>query len=292
MASRSDPDLVARLARQRNGDLQTLLLEVMRIRSLRQRPADVRRGFERRFCVPSDANPRALLRVDQALFDAASDFTLLELSPVAPLGVCTAVAPCDPLKSLAAIRHLEVVSDSSNVLAVEAAKRRRAGAERVDLGSSHRVLRVQSFDNPDLRAHFRLFVLCSLFPSQGSGRAEWAALRSHLGVYEQAVQKLGGAIERVSVSCSGQPWTRIRDRLAETHFQVDDEDDRIGNNAYYQGLSFVAHVRGPEGLTLPLGDGGFTDWGARLTSRGKERTLVSAIGSELLARFSSDGETA
>ena len=255
------------------------------MRSARQRPVDVRKAHERRFCAPSDADPRALLRVDAELFAAASDFTLLELSPVAPLGVCAAVAPCDPLKSMATVRHLEVVSDSSNVLAVEAAKRRRAGAPRVDLGSSHRVLRVQAYDNPDLRAHFRLFVLCSMFPSRGSGRAEWAAVRSHLGVYETAVRALGGAIERVSVSCAGQPWTRVRDRLAATHFRVDGDDDRIGTNAYYQGLSFVVHVRAGAGPTLPLGDGGFTDWGEQLMSRGKERTLVSAIGSELLARY-------
>lgn len=285
MARRSDPELVALLVGQRNGDLQALLLEVMRARAERQSPADVRRGFERRFCLPCDVDPRALMRVDQALFDVAADFTLLELGPVAPLGVCTAVAPCDPKKSLAAVRHLEVVSDSSNVLAVEAARRRLAGESRVDLGASHRVLRVQAFDNPDFSAHFRLFVLCSMFPSEGSGRAEHAALERHLAVYAAAVRALGGEIERVSVSCAGQPWTSLRDRLAESDFEVDGEDDRIGSNAYYQGLSFVAHVRTPAGSTLPLGDGGFTDWGAKLVGRAKERTLVSALGSELLARF-------
>ncbi|MEM7357303.1 MAG: hypothetical protein AAF657_41190, partial [Acidobacteriota bacterium] len=90
-----------------------------------------------------------------------------------------------------------------------------------------------------------------------------------------------------------QPWAQIRHRLAESHLPVDDEDDRIGTNAYYQGLSFVVHVRTPAGPTLPLGDGGFTDWGAQLLNRAKERTLVSAIGSELLARLlapATDGE--
>lgn len=284
MPRRPDPQLVDRLCRQRNGDLQTLMIEVMRIRATRQKPRDVRRAHERRFCPPSDVDARALHRVDTALFAAASDFTLLELSPVAPLGVCAAVAPCDPRKSMATVRNLEVVSDSSNVLAVEAARRRQDGAPRADLAASHRLLRVQSFDNPDFRAHFRLFALCSMFPSIGSGRAELAAIESHLRVYETAASELGGVLEKVSISCAGQPWTRIRERLAETHLRVDDADDRIGSNAYYQGLSFIAHVRTPAGSTLPLGDGGFTDWGARLASRAKERTLVSAIGSELLAR--------
>ncbi len=34
-----------------------------------------------------------------------------------------------------------------------------------------------------------------------------------------------------------------------------------------------------------MGDGGFVDWGAKLTSNGKERMFTSGIGVELLIKL-------
>ncbi len=285
-----DDATVSKLVAARAGDLQSVMLDVMRERTLAQRPRDVARAFSRRFCVPGRVDPRLMLRVDGALFDALGDgFELLELGPVAPLGCCSVVAPCDPGKVLATVRNLEVTSDPSNVLALEAARRRDRGEGRADLAASHRALRVQVFDNPDFHAHFRLFALVSMFPSRGSGRAELTTLIEHLEVYRRLASLLpGGALERVSFSAAGQPWLTIRDgahhHLRAAGIPTDDEDSRIGSNAYYQGLSFVGAFRTPAGRVIPMIDGGFTDWGAKLTSRSRERTLVSAIGSELLAR--------
>jgi hypothetical protein len=231
-----------------------------------------------------------MLRVDAALFDAVGEgVELLELGPVAPLGCCSAVAPCDPLKIIPTVRNLEVTSDPSNVLALEAARRRSEGAAAVHLGASHRAIRAQVFDNPDFHAHFRLFVLVSMFPTRGSGRAELEALRRHLDVYARLGDALGvGGLERVSFSISGQPAGAVRDGIGE-HLEAcgidhDDEDPRLDDNAYYRGLCFTGHFRTPANRVLPMVDGGFTDWGAQLASNRKERTLVSAIGSELLAR--------
>lgn len=284
-------DLVDTLTNAKASDLTALLLEVMRRRALAQRPRDLLQAHERRFCRVSDLDPRLFNRIDALLLRAASEgqFDVLELSPVAPLGSCSAVAPCDPKKIVAATRQLEVVSDPSNVLALEAALRRQRGAPRVDLAASHRALRAQTVpaDHPDFRAHFRLFVLVSVFPTRGSGRAETEALLHHLAVYRRLTE-LGASLLRLSVSCKGQPWVsvaaRCRTALEELGYASDDDDDRIGSNNYYQGLSFKGLVRTPAGRELPLIDGGFTDWGAQLMSRSTERTLVSAIGTEPLAR--------
>ncbi len=283
-----DPALVERLVAAKAGDVHTVLLEAMRRRSLSQRPADVLRGFERRFCAVSDIDPATSNRIEAALYRAAAGFEPLELSPVTPLGSASAVGPCDPSKILATIRALEVVSDPSNVLALEAARRRRRGAPRVDLAAHHRALRMQAFDNPAFRAHFKVFVLVSMFPSTGSGRSEREALCAHLAVYDALARALGDRVTAVSLSCAGQPWTSVRahagqalDALGIAH---DDGDDRIGRNAYYQGLSFVGRYAAGGGEALPMIDGGFVRWGAALLGRSKERTLVSAIGSELVVR--------
>ena len=287
-------ELERKLTAMKGNALQSLLLAVFRARTNAQRPRDVRRAFERRFCRPSDADVRSMHKVDGHLFEAAEDFELLELSPLAPLGVCTAVGPCDPLKIVATVRNLEVSSDPTNVLALEASERRRQGAKAVHLAASQRVVRAQPLVNPHHRAHFRLFVLCSMFQSEGSGRAESAALLRHLGVYSAALAACGATLQRVSVCAVGQPWETVRQELGQKlEVPVDDQDDRITNNNYYMGLSFKVHVRLPNtgnggasdlAEEIPLGDGGFTSWGAQYLSRSKERTLISAIGTELLAK--------
>ena len=280
-------DLVDALVNAKSGDLQTVLLEVMRRRAEQRRPRDLVAAHGRRFCAPSDIPPRHIHRIERSLYDAAEQggFELLDLSPVAPLGVCSVLAPCDQNKILATTRNLEVASDPTNVLALEAAIR-RSDVERVDLASHHRALRVQAFDNPVFRAHFRLFAMLSMFASGGSlntarpmGRAEAAALATHLDVFRALLATHDCTMTGLLIGARGQPWSAIRDGIAH-----DGHDERIDDNAYYSGLCFSAFVRTPAGDELPLIDGGFVDWGARLRSSAKERTLISAIGSDVLAR--------
>jgi hypothetical protein len=59
---------------------------------------------------------------------------------------------------------------------------------------------------------------------------------------------------------------------------------RLEGATYYQGLCFRINVVDTEGLDLPLGDGGFTDWSQRLLSDGKERLLATGIANELVCK--------
>jgi hypothetical protein len=86
-----------------------------------------------------------------------ADFDGLALSPVTPLGTCAAVGAADRNRVLSTVRSSEIVSDPTNVLALEAAARRRGGADAVHLAACHRALRNQQFDAPDAAAHFELF---------------------------------------------------------------------------------------------------------------------------------------
>src|ERR1700686_5391443 len=117
------PGLLHKLAEDLNpSDLQSLLLEVARRRSLKRTPSDVVRDFtESRFFAPAKSPVAHLLAWDNLASDVAQGrFELLELSPIAPLGACAAVARVGQNWSIATVRKGEVISDPTNILAIEA----------------------------------------------------------------------------------------------------------------------------------------------------------------------------
>ena len=122
------PGLLSLLAEKISpSDLQSLLLEVYRQRAQRQTPAAVLADYENnRFARPSSTYPVDLLDWENCAFRMlGSDFQPITLSPVAPLGTSSAIALVDQNRVLSTIRNTEVVSDSTNVMALEAAVRRR-----------------------------------------------------------------------------------------------------------------------------------------------------------------------
>jgi len=122
-----------------------LLLALTRAQAARRRPSDLPQQMERDgFFRPAVLDQRMLHRLDGLALDAASEFEAIQLSPVAPLGACSALAPTSQDRTLTAMRATEVVSDPTNVLALECA-RRLAGAPAADLRlcTVHQVLRAQ-----------------------------------------------------------------------------------------------------------------------------------------------------
>ncbi|HEU5100239.1 MAG TPA: hypothetical protein VFU22_14525 [Roseiflexaceae bacterium] len=285
-------------------DLQSLLLEVYRRRAAQQTPAALLGSYERsRFARPSPLNPMALLDVDRLAFSlAAPQFEPLELAPVCPLGTSSMVASVDQNKALATIRNTEVVSDSTNALALECAVRRRAHLrapgqrhQRVRLCASHRLLRPQAFSGPASFAHFRLFGLCTAGRDEGSYRFELDALAEQLAFYLRlfaALQAHGYAILKVRVAItepvSGAHEQALRADVMATlaaefpqvQWQID--PDRSAGRNYYDGLCFAAYASDSSGQEYMLVDGGFTSWTQQLLSNQKERLLISGIGTERL----------
>jgi len=229
-------------------DLRSLLLAVVRRRAGRLRPADVLRRYESdRTSRPADTRPARIDRLEREALDVLPDgFERLELSPVAPLGTSSVLAGVPQDWVVATARGGEVVSDSTNVLALECALRRRhdRGSE-VRLCASHRLLRAQPFEPPFLQ-HFRLLGLCSA----GRAGTEDALLEEQVGFYLRLLERFGAT-------------------------SVDREPRK---QAYYDGATFGVSVRGRE-----LVEGGFVDWTQRLLGDGKERLLVSGIGLDLLS---------
>ena len=161
-------------------DLQSLLLEVYGRRAKRRdHKAVLEDHVSNRFTRPSATNPIRLLEWDSIAFTLLPKvFQPVELSPVCPLGTVSVLSPISQDWTVSTIRNTEVVADSTNVLAVECAVRRReqknfsfGKAAPVHLASSHRLLRGQKFGvGPGTRQHFRVFTLCSAGRDSGNLR--------------------------------------------------------------------------------------------------------------------------
>lgn len=242
------PGLAAVLAELAPTDLRSLLLEVTRRRVARLEPRDVlRRWEEDRLARPAETDAGRLDELERRAFEVLpSRFERLELSPVAPLGTSAVLGRIPQDWVVATARGGEVVSDSTNVLALECAlRRRRDRRAEIRLCASQRLLRAQPFEPPFMQ-HFRLLALVSA----GRSGSEDALLEEQLAFYLRLLEPFGATA-------------------------VDREPRK---QAYYAGATFGVSVAGRE-----LVEGGLVDWTQRLLGDRKERLLVSGVGLDLLS---------
>jgi hypothetical protein len=294
-----DEGLVDRLAEGLSpSDLQSLLLAVYRRRAGALAPRDLVNQYRRnRFVQPAQASPTALLEFDALAYSLLPpDFEPVELSPLAPLGACSALGTVSQNNVVSTIRNTEVCSDSTNVLALECARRRRhdRASGQVKLCASHRLLRAQRFEGPASFPHFRLFALCTAGRDEGSFRFETGALAEQINFYVRLLNEartLGYQVEDVRVSVTALDERRIEtlqtgvlDALAARYpgVTVRFDQQRQSGRGYYVEACFCIHARDRAGTDYMLVDGGLTTWTQQLSSNRKERLLSSGIGSERL----------
>lgn len=268
-------------------ELQSLLLEVMDARALARSPKELVAQYGRdAFCASARVDLRSMLAIDSHLLAAADRFEAIELSPVAPLGTCSVVGPTHQNRVLSALRATEVVSDPTNVLALECALRLRTrpGAE-LHLATSQRVVRAQPVPKlPGYAQHFRLFAL-------GSGGLE---RRDHAFTIETVVLHVrallagldrlaqnGYALGRRRVEILATPERRaIGARLAEL---LEADHGPLEHPYYSGGLRYRIWVAAPDGEELPLADGGSFDWLGRLAANRRAVFVGSGLGSQMIA---------
>jgi hypothetical protein len=282
-------------------DLQSVLLEVYRIRSARLRPSTVLDDFEaNRFVRPSTVSPIALSRWEHIAFSHLPvEFQPIALAPVCPLGTTSVVSALDQNWAVTTARNTEVVSDSTNVLAMECALRRREllrqhpkSVETIHLAASHRLLRAQQYQNPGSVAHFGSFALCSAGRDPGNLQFELSTLRVHLGFYLTALRAFLGPEAPLQVSITdfhpdarlewieAQLLSVIRSEFEGVDFGFD--QGRTKGKGYYLDLCFHIYATAASGQRLELVDGGSVNWTQKFLSSAKERLIISGIGSERL----------
>jgi hypothetical protein len=282
-------------------DLQSLLLEVYRIRSDELQPSAVLSEFgSSRFVRPAAVSPISLLDWDQIAFShLPPEIEPLALSPVCPLGTNSVVAPVGSNWSVTTSRNTEVVSDSTNVLALECAIRRRGrlranpkSSDVIHLAASHRLLRAQKYDDPKSLAHFSVFALCSAGRDQGDLRFELSTLAVHIRFYLTALQAFLGPKVALHLSITDLTPNPRNERIEQqllaairTEFEGVDfafDQGRTKGRGYYLDLCFHIHATDSSGNRLELVDGGSVDWTQKFLSNAKERLIISGIGSERL----------
>jgi hypothetical protein len=279
-----------RLASELSGsELQSVLLEVMKRRANDRAPAEVLAHYRRDgFCRPATIDQRTSTAIDGHLLASAEGFEAIELSPVAPLGACSAVAPTDQNRVLSALRSTEIVSDPTNVIALECALRLRANpAVPVHFATSQRVIRAQPVPKVSGYApHFRIFVLAS-----GGGETKdhgftVDALVRHVRTMQGALDRLernGYAFgaRRIDVLAT-QERAKLGDRVAEALGAIATRKP-LEHPYYSGGLRYMLWVTAPDGAELPLVDGGAFDWLGKLTSNRRAVYVATGAGAQLIA---------
>jgi hypothetical protein len=266
-------------------------LAVAREQAGRRRPADLLIQREKDgFVAPSALDLRLSVRLDAMILDAAPDFEAVLLSPLAPLGVCSALAPGSQDRTISALRSLEVVSDPTNVLALECAKRlRKRPDEDVRLCTVHQVVRAQSFPNGrGYSRHFRLFAAVEAGPGRAEDGFEVDAIVRHLSVFDRFFEAAAALRLRFPERRAIILTAPDRDTLAERavralgsalpHVAV---ERRPLTSSYYGGVRVMFGATTRAGEFCAIGDLGVFDWMTQLTANRRQRFVASGFGIQL-----------
>src|SRR5262245_45405672 len=256
-----------------------------------------RDGFVR----PAEVDVRVLGELDRIawrLLPAGCE--ALELSPLSPLGTCSVVAPVNQDKVVSTVRNTEVVSDSTTVLALECAvRRRRDPGAQVLLAASQRLTRAGRLPGQRSWAHFRLLSLCAAGRDGGSFSFEVESTVSQIRFYLRYLEALIGAGWKISA-----PRIALTDftdgrllPIIETSIvaplraefprsEIGIDPTRRSGRGYYGSICFKVWVKDPAGVDMEIGDGGDVPWTQKLLSNAKERLVISAIAQDGLAAVS------
>jgi hypothetical protein len=289
-------DVVDRLAALSGSDFTTVMLEIVRRRAAAETAATVLRRYQHdRFVRPGGTPWASGRRAEDVLLGCLPPETdVVPLAPLVPLGTHSALATVSQHKVVTAVRACEVAADPTNALALEAAVRRagtRSGVVR--LAAVQRVVRAQR-PPAGWAAHFGLFATVTAGRDQGSLRFELAALSEQLRFAVAALRAAGVGRVQVALTPLSDAGRRIAaattEDLAVTAPSADivTDDKRAGGRGYYRDLCFKVNALADgdsavDGTVEEIGDGGFTDWTARLLADGKERLLITGYGTDRLA---------
>lgn len=289
------PGLVDLLGERLSGsELNTLLLELFRRRTgALSAPQVLQQYTANRFVPPSPIDQLHYLEYDGELIRRAKErgFRALQLSPLAPLGTCSALGLVDQNNVVSALRGAEVVADATNVLALQVAQDTKTSGSRepIKYCTVHRHVRSQGLTEPWHTAHFGIFCAVTGGYDTGSYGFELAALKNNLDLYLSLLQGQfdpKNLVLRIYLKEENPAFQKLMEEhlgsLPEgMTLQVKQVPD---STAYYQLVQFKFFARLGE-REINLIDGGFVDWTQKLLQNRKHRLLISGAGTDLLLKL-------
>jgi hypothetical protein len=274
-------------------EVWSLLLSVIERRSMKRTPPAVLQQWEAdRFVRPAPVDQRTFVELDGHLLAAAQAFEALELSPLAPLAACSSVALTSQNRTVSTVRGTEVVSDPTNILALESARRLRQDSRQVvRLATCHRCVRAQPF--PKVRgfeAHFRIFCLTTAGRETQDRAFLVTSMAEHIQTHLRALDRLekhGYNFHERRVHILATPQNEaLASRIASAVHNVPIATGPL-KHGYYDGLRFRIDVgeatKEAGNAAIPLIDGGTFDWLHKLTSNQKLSFVASGMGAQLAA---------
>ena len=286
-----------RLAALSGSDFTSVMLEVARRRAARETPASVLRRYERDRFVRPGPPAGAIRRAEAALLGCLpGDVEVVLLAPLVPLGAHSALGPVSQDKVVSTVRACEVAADPTNALALEAAARRARARERlapirlapIRLAAVQRVVRAQSLA-AGMFPHFGLFGLVTAGRDTGSLEFERSALAGQLEIAIRGVTAVTGRDVQIALTPLTDRGERIAAAVSADLGDVVIDRGREAGRGYYRDLCFKVNAYA-DGEPREVGDGGFTDWTARLTANQKERLLILGLGTDRLAALAPPGQ--
>lgn len=278
-------------------ELSSLMMEVYAERSQQLQATEVLRNYaHNRFVGAVDYDPITFAQYEHRLLELVQDegFQIMDFSPVAPLGSCSALGTVDQKKIISAGRNTEVTADITNVLALEIAKRKKENPSLKEMhaSASFRHIRAQKFDIPGFTPYFRILSMASAGRDQGNYQSEMTAIIKHVQAYTKMLHQLLGiskeaihlklvALHRGNKAYLLKALDTIKQmNLLQTEIEVMDQE----SNRYYQQFRFAMSVQ-IKGQSYEIIDGGSVSWTQQLLQNKKERLIISGIGIEYVYRL-------
>jgi hypothetical protein len=294
------PELLEILSGLKASDLQSLLLKLYSDKTSKLTPGMVLRQYENnRFVIPVDIDPRQLIKFETLAFSLLPPgFEAILFPPLSPLGSCSVLGNVSQNNIVSTIRNTELCSDSTNVMALESAKRRKKlKNETVKLASFQRLTRAQNFENPAFSSHFSIFSLTTAGSTTANCETLLDSLFEHIEFYLNFLKSgsdLGFAgddakigITAINLNLKQKLQEKIINPLVRKYPDFTFEMDQARKSAlnYYKDFALAINIRSPlDGNYYQLVDGGNTDWTQKFLNNRKEFFLSSCIGIDLFLR--------
>jgi len=247
-----------------------------------------------RFAKPSSVDPIQFAEINLLLLKLANNegFEILEFSPLSPLGTSSIHKTINQNNIVSALRRVEVVSDITNVMALEISKRikENSSIDKIDLAASHRLTRGQGFDNREYTAHFKVIGMVSSWKDKGKFKGEEDALIKHIttyvkmfkDVYQIPIKELELNLNVLS-NIDNIDFNKFVERVSNCIEGLSVNVVLIENsNNYYSNIKFGIKLKS---MDYPIIDGGFVNWVSTFTQNKKRRLLISGIGTELMYKM-------